>query len=81
VFFAALFAVFGMEVLCTGNPLLVNFPVRLIGIPPTAAVYTPLTYFPLWIVRRRVKAHGSIILFLLLVEISVITLTTFGSGG
>jgi hypothetical protein len=80
LFAATLAAIFVVEVLFVHNLLVMNFPVCLATIPLAVAVYAPLTYFPLWIVRREVRKHLSLILFLSLVELAVIVLTTFGSG-
>jgi hypothetical protein len=80
LFAATLVAIFIVEVLFVHNPLVMNFPVCLAGIPLAVAVYAPLTYFPLWIVRGEVRRHLALMIFLTLVELAVIFLTTFGSG-
>lgn len=80
LFLATLAGIFIVEIIFTKNPLIMNFPVCLIGIPLAVAVYAPLTYFPLWIVNREVKRRLRLMLFLSLVEAAVICLTVFGSG-
>ena len=80
LFIATLLGIFIIEGIFTRNTLVIDFPVCLIGIPLAIAVYAPLTYFPLWIVRKEVRAHMGIMLFLSLIELVVIILTTFGSG-
>lgn len=79
LFLATLIAIFIVEVLFTRNPWVMDFPACLIGIPLAVAVYTPLTYFPLWIVRKEINRHLGLVLFLSLIELAVIALTTFGS--
>ena len=79
LFMATLAAIFVVEVVFTGNPLLTSFPQLLLGIPLAILVYAPLTYFPLWIVRGQAGGHKGIMLFLAGVEITVMLLTTFGT--
>jgi hypothetical protein len=71
---------FLIEAVFTGNPLIIGFPACLAGIPLAVAVYAPLTYFPLWIVRGEMGRHKGIVIFLSAVEIVIMLLTTFGSG-
>jgi hypothetical protein len=78
LFAATLAAIFIIEVVFTGNPLLTLFPQLLFGIPLSIMVYAPLTYFPLWIVRREAGRHKWIMLFLAGVEMIVMMLTVFG---
>lgn len=80
LFPATLLAIFLIEVAFTGNPLLMDYPVCLLGIPLSIAVYAPLTYFPLWIVRGEMRKHWPAAVVLSLVEITVMLLTAFGSG-
>lgn len=80
LFFATLIAIFIVEIIFTRNPLLMDFPACLIGIPLAVAVYAPLTYFPLWIVRGETKKHLGLISSLSLIELAVMTLTIFGSN-
>jgi hypothetical protein len=79
LFAATLAAIFIIEVIFTGNPLLTSFPQLLFGIPLSIMVYAPLTFFPLWIVRRQVDRHKRIMMFLTGVEMIVMVLTTFGT--
>jgi hypothetical protein len=79
LFLATLGAIFLIEVLFTRNPILLNSPALFIGIPLAIMVYMPLTYFPLWLVRKEVVSHKVIMLVLLFFELIIILLTTFGS--
>jgi hypothetical protein len=80
LFFATLLAILLIEVLFTGNPLLTRFPACLIGIPLSAAVYSPLTFFPLWIVRGEMRKHARIAVVLFAVECIVMFLSAAGSS-
>jgi hypothetical protein len=81
LFLATLAAIFIVEVLFTGNPLLMTFPALLLGIPLAIMVYAPLTYFPLWFIRKETGKHRLLILGLSLVELIVMALTVFGNSG
>ena len=81
LFLATLAAIFVVEVLFTRNPLLMTFPALLLGIPLAILVYAPLTYFPLWFVRKEIGEHKILITGLILVELIVMILTTFGNSG
>jgi hypothetical protein len=74
-------AIFLIEVVFVGNPLLTTFPALLAGIPLAVAIYTPLTYFPLWFVRGELTRHRLLIAGLTIVELAVMALTTLGSRG
>jgi hypothetical protein len=78
LFLATLFAIFVIEVIFTKNQLVMTFPALILGIPLAILVYLPLTYFPLWFVRKEVSRHKAVILGLILVELFIILLTTFG---
>lgn len=78
---ATLVAIFVVEVLFTRNPLVTKFPALLLGIPLAIMVYAPLTYFPLWFVRKELGEHKLLIIGLVIVEFIVIMLTTFGNPG
>jgi hypothetical protein len=78
LFYATLVAIFIIEILFTRNSLLISFPALLWGIPLSILIYLPLTYFPLWIVRKEMGKHRFIVLGLSIVEIIVMWLTTFG---
>lgn len=67
-----------VEVLFTGNPLLTSFPVLLVGLPLAVAVYLPLTFVPLWIVRREVRRRRRTVIVLAGIELLITALTTFG---
>lgn len=79
LFLATLVAIFVVEVLFTRNPLVMTFPALLIGIPLAIMVYAPLTYFPLWIVRKEMQEHRILSVALIIVELIVMMLTTFGN--
>lgn len=80
LFFATLIAIFIVEVLFTRNPLVMSYPSLLWGIPLVILIYLPLTYFPLWIVRKEMGKHRFIVIELSLVEVIVMWLTTFGNA-
>jgi hypothetical protein len=75
---ATLIEIFLVEGLFVQNPLILNFPVLLIGIPLAIGIYAPLTFFPLWIVRRTVGQHKRVVLLLTTVVVLVSLLSTFG---
>ncbi len=81
LFLATLAAIFVVEVLFTRNPWVMTFPLLLLGIPLAILVYAPLTYFPLWLVRKETGKHKALIIGLLIVELIVMSLTTFGKPG
>jgi hypothetical protein len=81
LFLATLVAIFVVEILFTRNPLVMTFPALLLGIPLAILVYAPLTYFPLWMVRKEMQEHRQLIIVLILVELIVMMLTTFGNPG
>ncbi|MBN2256950.1 MAG: hypothetical protein JW704_03900 [Anaerolineaceae bacterium] len=78
LFFATLVAIFIVEVLFTSNTLVMSYPSLLWGIPLAILVYLPLTYFPLWIVRKEINRHRFLVIGLIIVEVLVMWLTTFG---
>lgn len=78
LFLATLAAIFVVEVLFTRNPWVMTFPALLLGVPLAVLVYAPLTYFPLWFVRKEMGRHRILILGLVIVELIVMALTTFG---
>jgi hypothetical protein len=81
LFFATLVAIFVVEVVFTRNPLVMTFPALVLGIPLAIMVYAPLTYFPLWFVRKEITRHRILVLGLTSVELIVMMLTTFGNSG
>ena len=80
MFFATLIEIFIVEVLFTRNPLIMSYPALLWGIPLAILVYLPLTFFPLWIVRKEMGRHRLLVIGLSIVEVIVMWLTTFGSA-
>jgi hypothetical protein len=81
LFAATAVAIFVVEVLFVHNPWLIVPPLLFVGIPLALAVYAPLTYFPLWIVRGEWRRHRRAVLALGGVEIAIMALTTLGKGG
>jgi hypothetical protein len=81
LFGATLAAIFLIEVVFVGNPLLTTFPALLAGIPLAVAIYTPLTYFPLWFAHGDLGRHRRLIAVLIPVELIIMTLTTIGNPG
>jgi hypothetical protein len=80
LFFATIFAILLIEGVFTGNPFVISFPLLLVGIPLAICIYSPLTYFPLWIVNREMHKHRVFVVILSLVVVAVMFLTTFGGG-
>ena len=77
LFFATLIEIFIVEVLFTRNPLIMSYPALLWGIPLAILVYLPLTFFPLWIVRKEMGSHRFLVIGLSIVEVIIMWLTTF----
>jgi hypothetical protein len=48
---------FVVEVIFTHNPLLLNFPLMLIGIPAALCIYSLLTYIPKWIIDSEISMN------------------------
>jgi len=76
---ATLAAIAIVEGLFTRNPLVLSFPLLLVGIPLAVCVYLPLTFFPLWIVNHEMGNHKIAVGFLSAVIIVISILTTFGN--
>jgi hypothetical protein len=79
LFLATLVAIFVVEVVFARNPLVMAFPSLIWGIPLAIMIYVPLTYFPLWFVRKEIAKHRMLILGLTIVELIVMMLSTFGN--
>jgi hypothetical protein len=69
-----------VEIFFTRNPLLMQFPVFLLGIPLAVFIYLPLTFFPLWIVQKEMRRHAWVAVGLSACELAVMALTVFGSA-
>ncbi|MFZ6028682.1 MAG: hypothetical protein ACOYYS_13270 [Chloroflexota bacterium] len=80
LFLATLATIFVVEVLFTRNPLVTTFPALLAGIPLAVAVYTPLIYFPLWLVRKQMRQHWLPVLVSSAITLMVTLLTMFGQA-
>ncbi|MBN2176029.1 MAG: hypothetical protein JW722_00025 [Demequinaceae bacterium] len=78
---ATLVEIVVVEVIFTGNPWLTSVPLLFVGIPLAIAVYAPLTFFPLWIVRGEMGRHRRLVWALVAVEAAVTFLTVAGAGG
>jgi hypothetical protein len=46
------------------NPLVLSFPVLLLGVPLAIAIYSFITYAPLWIVEGKVKENKAKLILL-----------------
>ena len=79
LFISTLIGIFIVEVIFTRNPLLITFPLLLFGIPLAIMIYLPLTYFPLWLIRKELLKHKILIIGLTIIELIVMFLTTFGN--
>jgi hypothetical protein len=75
---ATLVAIFVVEVLFVHNPWLIVPPLLFVGIPLAIAVYAPLTFFPLWIVRGELGRHRRIVWLTVATELAVTALTVKG---
>ena len=80
LFFATVVAILLVEGVFTGNPFILSFPLMLLGIPLAICIYSPLTYFPLWIVNGELGNRKAVVAFLSVVVLAVMALTTFGTG-
>jgi hypothetical protein len=60
LFLATAVTIILVEGVFTGNPFILSFPLMLVGIPLALCVYSPLTYFPLWIVNQEMGKHRAI---------------------
>jgi hypothetical protein len=78
---ATALAIVVVEVMFVHNPWLTTLPLLLVGIPLALAVYAPLTFFPLWVVRGEMARHRRLVAALVAVEAAVTLLTVLGSGG
>ncbi len=76
LFAATLVAILIIEGLMIGNPFVVSFPLLLIGIPLAICVYSPLTYFPLWIVNGEIGKHKRTVVAVSGVVAVIMVLTT-----
>ena len=80
LFVATFAAILIVEVIFTRNQLVMDFPICLLGIPLAVLIYLPLTYFPLWYVRGEMHKHKALIIFLIICELAIMFLTTFGNA-
>jgi len=80
LFIATLVGIFLVEAVFARNPLVTTFPALILGIPLAILVYAPLTYFPLWIVRREIARRRALAVGLTIVELVIMMLTTFGQS-
>jgi hypothetical protein len=77
---ATLVEIVVVEMLATGNPWLTSVPLMFVGIPLAIAVYAPLTFFPLWIVRGEMGRRRRLVWALVAVEAAITLLTIAGTG-
>lgn len=80
LFSAMLVLIFVVEVVMVRNPLLIQFPLLLLGIPLAIAVYIPLIYFPLWIARKEMRTHKKTIFLLSIVVIAITILSVISKS-
>jgi len=80
LFLATVVAILVIEGLFTANPFILSFPLMLVGIPLAICIYAPLTYFPMWIVNGELARHRAVAVFLSIVVLVVMYLTTFGGA-
>jgi hypothetical protein len=80
LFLATVVAILVIEGVFTGNPFVISFPLLVVGIPLAICIYSPLTYFPLWIINNEMHRHRAVAVMLSLVVVTVMFLTTFGGG-
>ena len=80
LFAATAVAILAVEVVFVHNPWLIVPPLLFIGIPLALAIYAPLTFFPLWIVRGEMGRHHRLVQLLVAVELAVAAATIFGRG-
>lgn len=78
LFLATLAAIVIVEVVFTRNPWVMTSPMCWLGVPLAILIYAPLTYFPLWWVRKEMGKHKALVMFLVIGELAVMGLTTFG---
>ncbi len=78
LFLATIVTVLLIEGLLSRNPIVLSFPLLLVGIPLALCIYAPLTYFPLWIINGEIGEHKRVGGFLSLIVLAVMILTTFG---
>ena len=76
LFIAMLVELVLVELIFSHNVLLVTFPILLVMIPLALAIYSFITYVPLWIVEGEVKQHRNWIVFLAAVWLVVAVLNT-----
>jgi hypothetical protein len=80
LFVATIIGAFIVEVIFTNNPLLITFPLMLLGIPAAISIYSFITYVPKWIVDGEVKHNKWKILIMTFVYALISFASIFGSG-
>jgi hypothetical protein len=80
LFLATLIGAFIVEVIFTHNPLLITFPLMLIGIPAAVSIYSFITFVPKWIVDEDIKDNKWKLTIMTAVYILISLASLFGSG-
>ena len=80
LFIAALIGAFVVEVIFTHNPLLITFPLMLIGIPAAVSIYSLITFAPKWIVNRELKKNKWKLIIMVIVYLFISLASLFGSS-
>lgn len=75
LFFITLAPLFFIEVIMSKNPLLIQFPHILAGVPLAVSIYSFLTFFPLWATQKTLKNHRKIMIWFSVVLIVVAILS------
>lgn len=80
LFIATLIGAFIVEVLFVHNPLLITFPLMLVGIPAAVSIYSLITYVPKWMVDGEIK-NNKWKLFIMVTVYVLISLASLLGGG
>ena len=80
LFIAALIGAFIVEVVFTHNPLLITFPLMLIGIPVAVSIYSFITYVPKWIVDGEIKNNKCKLVIMVTVYLLISLASLLGGG-
>jgi hypothetical protein len=80
LFFAILIGAFIVEVVFTRNPLLITFPLMLIGIPAAVSIYSFITYVPKWIIDGEIKNNKWKLIIMVTVYLLISLASSLGGG-
>jgi hypothetical protein len=76
LFAAVVLQLIVVEILFTGNAMLFTFPMLLLAIPIGLAIYSIITYVPLWIVENSIREHKRAMALFLVVWLFVFIVGT-----